>query len=149
MREAFGLRRLRAWRAARCALAARQAFTAPDPARAVTLMTRFHDLAGRAPDPRRAALLEVHWWAEHLEVERVARPAVPGALPLRPVDDAPSVAALTRFYAYLHGTPEHRVRPAAALRVGGIRRAAEGDPGLREGRRLLLASYVALADALR
>jgi hypothetical protein len=81
-----------------------------DPDGARRCMTRFYALLllthGAPADPARAARLEVDWWAAHREHQYDE-----GS------DDGPLVTALTRLYAYVYGTKEEAVRPAAQHRA--------------------------------
>jgi hypothetical protein len=108
----FGLDWLRTCHGAWLVLRANQLW-APDTsdlAGARRCMARFYALLllthGEPADPARAARLEVDWWAAHREHARA-----PGS------DDGPLVTALARLYAYLYGTEEEAVRPAAQHRA--------------------------------
>lgn len=119
----------------------------PDGARAA--MGRFYRLVVRSGwggfDPVRAAALEVQWWRVHREHQHDA-----GGTESELVD------ALCALYAYVYGLPDSVVRPAAALRVAAMdasdRWVAAGcatdDPLLARERRLLVASFSALRDAV-
>jgi len=72
------------------------------------------------------------------------------------VDDSALVAALTALYSYFYDVPPDAVRPAAALRSRAMQLSdawvARGcdphDASLREQRRILVASYTALRQAV-
>jgi len=119
----------------------------PDAARAH--MRRFYSLVfddGHPHlDPVRAAALEVEWWRVH----RMHQHA----------DDVTQddlTAALVALYAYVYQVPDDTVRDAARLRMQAMdcsdRWVADGcdrgDPLLAQERRLLVASYTALRDAI-
>jgi hypothetical protein len=124
-------------------------FPANDPDGARAAMRRFYQLVVRSGwggfDPARAAVLEVEWWRVHREHQHDTG-----------VTEAELVDALTALYAYVYGLPASRVRPAAALRVEAMdasdRWVAAGcaldDPLLAQERRLLVASFSALRDAV-
>lgn len=119
----------------------------PDGARAA--MRRFYELVVRAGwggfDPTRAAVLEVQWWRVHREHQHDTG-----------VTETQLVGALTALYAYVYGLPASAVQPAAVLRVQAMdvsdRWVAAGsapqDPLLAQERRLLVASFSALRDAV-
>ncbi len=119
----------------------------PDGARAA--MRRFYRLVVRSGwggfDPERAATLEVRWWRVHREHQHDTG-----------VTEPELVGALTDLYAYVYGLPDVAVRPAAQLRVDAMdasdRWVAAGcspdDPLLARERRLLVASFSALRDAV-
>lgn len=119
----------------------------PDGARAT--MRRFYRLVVRSGwggfEPERAAALEVRWWRVHREHQHDTG-----------VTQAHLVDALTALYASVYGLPASAVRPAAALRVDAMdasdRWVATGraldDPLLARERRLLVASFSALRDAV-
>jgi Family of unknown function (DUF5995) len=81
-----------------------------DPDGARRCMSRFYALLllthGEPADPARAARLEVDWWAAHR-----AHQYAEGS------DDGPLVTALARLYAYVYGSTEEAVRPAAQHRA--------------------------------
>lgn len=119
----------------------------PDGARAA--MTRFYALVAASGwggfDPRRAAELEVRWWRVHREHQHESG-----------VEEADLVEALVELYSSVYGLPGAAVRPAAALRVRAMdasdRWVAAGcspdDPQLAQERRLLVASFTALREAV-
>ena len=96
-------------------------------------------------DPVRAATLEVEWWRVH----RMHQHA-------NDVTEDNLTAALVDLYAYVYQVPDATVRQAARLRVEAMdcsdRWVAAGcdlaDPLLAQERRLLVASYTALRDAI-
>lgn len=124
-------------------------FPANDPDGARAAMRRFYELVVRAGwggfDPTRAAALEVQWWRVHREHQHDTG-----------VTETQLVDALTALYAYVYGLPASAVQPAAALRVEAMdvsdRWVAAGcaldDPLLAQERRLLVASFSALRDAV-
>jgi hypothetical protein len=120
-----------------------------DPDGAREQMRRFYALVstGGHPhlDPVRAARLEVEWWRVH-RMHQHADDVTEGEL----------TAALVELYAYVYQVPAITVRDAARLRVEAMdcsdRWVAAGsdrdDPLLARERRLLVASYAALRDAI-
>ncbi len=120
-----------------------------DPDGAREQMRRFYALvfADGHPhlDPVRAARLEVEWWRVH-RMHQHADDVTEDAL----------TAALVELYAYVYQVPATTVRDAARLRVEAMdcsdRWVAAGcdlgDPLLAQERRLLVASYAALRDAI-
>lgn len=124
-------------------------YPANDPDGARAAMGRFYRLVVRSGwagfDPGRAAALEVQWWHVHREHQHDAG-----------VTESELVDALTDLYTYVYGLPDSVVRPAAALRVAAMdasdRWVAAGcatdDPLLARERRLLVASFSALRDAV-
>jgi hypothetical protein len=147
----FGMNWLRTCHGAWLVLRANQLW-APnpgDPDGARRCMSRFYALLllthGEPADPARAARLEVDWWAAHREHQYAE-----GS------DDGPLVTALARLYAYLYGTDEVAVRPAAQHRARAMdisdRWVAGGrDPGspLIAGERdELIRCYAALLAAV-
>ena len=119
----------------------------PDGARAA--MRRFYRLVERSGwggfDPGSAARLEVQWWRAHREHQHDTG-----------VTETELVDALTALYAYVYGLADAAVRPAAQLRVDAMdasdRWVAAGcaphDPLLARERRLLVASFSTLRDAV-
>jgi len=124
-------------------------FPANDPDGARAAMRRFYRLVVQSGwggfDPTQAAVLEVEWWRVHREHQHDTG-----------VTEAELIDALTALYAYVYGLPASNVRPAAALRVDAMdasdRWVAAGcaldDPLLAQERRLLVASFSALRDAV-
>lgn len=124
-------------------------YPANDPDGARAAMRRFYTLVVRSGwsgfDPDRAATLEVEWWRVHREHQHDTR-----------VTQAQLVDALTALYADVYGLPASAVAPAAALRVDAMevsdRWVAAGcapdDPLLAQERRMLVASFSALRDAV-
>ena len=120
-----------------------------DPDGARELMRRFYGLvvADGHPhlDPVRAAWLEVEWWRVHRMHQHADD-----------VTEDELTAALVDLYAYVYQVPDATVRDAARLRVEAMdcsdRWVAAGcdlgDPLLAQERRLLVASYTALRDAI-
>ena len=120
-----------------------------DPDGARRCMSRFYALLllthGRPANPARAARLEVDWWAAHREHQYET-----GS------DTGPLVTALARLYAYVYGTHEEAVRPAAQHRARAMdisdRWVADGrDPGsplIAEERAELVRCYSALLTAV-
>lgn len=120
-----------------------------DPEGAREQMRRFYALvfADGHPhlDPVRAAALEVEWWRVH----RLHQHA-------DDVTEDTLTGALVDLYAYVYQVPDATVRDAARLRVEAMdcsdRWVAAGcdlgDPLLAQERRLLVASYAALRDAI-
>ena len=120
-----------------------------DPDGAQAAMHRFYALVVRSGwggfDPARAAALEVRWWRVHRDHQHDTG-----------VTDGQLVDALTELYAYVYRLPAPVVRPAAALRVDAMDASdrwvaagcASGDPLLARERRLLVASFSALRDAV-
>jgi hypothetical protein len=160
VRSGFGLSLPVSVRGAWYVLRANQAwapYPVNDPGTAVTFMERFYALVARAHDlpldARRAALLEVDWWREHRLVQRGGDVA---AAPPSPRDHEALVASLARLYAYVYGLPDESVRPAARLRAEAMqlsdawvsRGCRPDDPELRRQRRLLVASYTTLRQAV-
>jgi hypothetical protein len=155
VRSGFGLGPVTSVRSAWSVLRANQAW-APYPDNdvpsAVAHMERFYARVARAHglafDPRRAALLEVDWWREHRFVQRGGMLGQPDLEPL--------VGALGRLYAYVYAVPERAVTAAAQLRAEAMqvsddwvgRGCPMDDPALRHERRLLVASYTALRQAV-
>jgi hypothetical protein len=115
----------------------------PDAARAT--MARFYRLLG-APDPRRAAEIEVEWWRVHREHQHGADGFPAEAL----------VDALSNAYAYVYSVDAAEVREAAELRARAMDvsdtwvedGSRPGDPRLAEERALLVRSYAALLAAV-
>jgi hypothetical protein len=147
----FGMDWLRSCHGAWLVLRANQLW-APnpgDPDGARRCMARFYALLllthGAPADPARAARLEVDWWAAHREHQYAE-----GS------DDGPLVTALARLYAYLYGTDEVAVRPAAQHRARAMdisdRWVVGGrDPGsllIAEVRDELIRCYAALLAAV-
>ena len=120
-----------------------------DPDGAREQMRRFYALvfADGHPhlDPVRAAALEVEWWRVH-RLHQHADDVTEGTL----------TGALVDLYAYVYQVPDATVRQAARLRVEAMdcsdRWVGAGcdlaDPLLAQERRLLVASYTALRDAI-
>jgi hypothetical protein len=114
-----------------------------DPGAARAFMTRFYRLL-RAPDPSRAAELEVEWWRAHRENQHG-----------RESEEA-LIGALGDLYAYSYSVDRADVRQAAALRAEAMavsdRWVAAGcdpeDPQLALERALLVRSYAALLAAV-
>jgi hypothetical protein len=146
----FGMDWLRSCHGAWLVLRANQLW-APnpgDPDGAWRCMARFYALLllthGEPADPARAARLEVDWWAAHREHQYAE-----GS------DDGPLVTALARLYAYLYGTDEAAVRPAAQHRARAMdisdRWVAGGrnlrSPLVAEERGELIRCYAALLAA--
>jgi len=96
-------------------------------------------------DPVRAARLEVEWWRVHRMDQHAAD-----------VTEDQLTAALVDLYGYVYQVPDTTVHGAARLRVEAMdcsdRWVAAGcdlaDPLLARERRLLVASYAALRDAI-
>jgi len=147
----FGMDWLRSCHGAWLVLRANQLW-APnpgDPDGARRCMARFYALLllthGQPADPARAARLEVDWWAAHREHQYAE-----GS------DDGPLVTALARLYAYLYGTDEAAIRPAAQHRARAmdiIDRWVVGGRDLRspliaEVRGELIRCYAALLAAM-
>jgi hypothetical protein len=119
----------------------------PDAARAH--MRHFYALVAASGHPRldpdRAAGLEVEWWRVHRLHQRTGT-----------ASDGDLVAALVALYAFVYGRPPASLESAARLRTAAMdvsdRWVAAGrnlaDPLLAEERRLLIASYSALRDAI-
>jgi len=119
----------------------------PDAARAQ--MRRFYALVASRGHPRldatHAAELEVQWWRVH----RLHQHSTD-------LDEDDLTAALAALYAYVYEAPPAAVLTAAKLRVAAMdasdRWVAAGcavdDPLLASERRLLVASYTALRDAV-
>jgi hypothetical protein len=146
----FGMDWLRSCHGAWLVLRANQLW-APnpgDPDGARRCMSRFYALLllthGEPADPARAARLEVDWWAAHREHVHA-----------RGGDDGPLVTALARLYAYLYGTDEAAVCPAAQHRARAMgisdRWVAGGrdpaSPLIAEERNELIRCYAALLAA--
>ena len=120
-----------------------------DPDGARRCMGRFYALLllthGEPADPARAARLEVDWWAAHR-----AHQYEEGS------DAGPLVSALARLYAYVYGTAEEQVRPAAQHRARAMdisdRWVAAGcdpaSPLIAEERAELVRCYAALLTAV-
>ena len=130
----FGMGWLRSCHGAWLVLRANQLW-APnpgDPDGARRCMARFYALLllthGAPADPARAARLEVDWWAAHREHQYAE-----GS------DDGPLVAALARLYAYLYGTDEAAVRPAAQHRARAMDNIDRWVVGGRDSRSPLIA----------
>jgi hypothetical protein len=151
VRAGFGMGRLRTLRGAWQVLRANQVW-APypdnDPAAAREHMRRFYALVARDHprlDPARAAALEVEWWRVHREHQHSAD-----------VTEDELTQALVDLYSYLYELPVEAVRSAAQLRATAMdvsdRWVAAGrnrdDPLLAEERRLLVASFSALREAV-
>lgn len=150
--EGFGMSRRRTLRGAWYVLRANQAwapFPDNDPDRARDLMRRFYALV-RADlqllvDPVRAAELEVAWWRAH-RMHQHGDPITADELS----------DALSALYAYVYDVPESAVRAGAGLRREAmdvsdawVQNGCDlADPALAHERRLLVASYTALRDAL-
>ena len=89
--------------------------------------------------------LEVEWWRVHRMHQHADD-----------VTEDELTAALVELYAYVYQVPDATVRDAARLRVEAMdcsdRWVAAGcdlgDPLLAQERRLLVASYAALRDAI-
>jgi len=156
VRAGFGLNRRRTLCGAWHVLRANQLW-APypdnDPAGARAAMHRFYALVVAGGfggfEPARAAWLEVEWWRVHREHQHPDRhPA--GA------SESELVDALAALYGYVYGLPAAAVRPAAGLRVDAMAASdrwvaagcASDDPLLARERRLLVASFSALRDAV-
>ena len=152
VRAGFGMSRRRTLLGAWHVLRANQAwapFPDNDPDRARAAMRRFYTLVVRSGwgdfAPSRAADLEVRWWRVHREHQHDAG-----------VTTGDLVDALSALYAFVYALPDSVVRPAAALRVDAMdasdRWVAAGcapdDPLLARERRLLVASFSALRDAV-
>jgi len=152
VRAGFGMNRRRTLLGAWHVLRANQLW-APypdnDPAGARAAMRRFYDLVAASGhggfDPARAAQLEVGWWRVHREHQHDIR-----------VRESDLVDALAALYGHVYGLPDSAVRRAAQLRVDAMdasdRWVAAGcsldDPLLARERRLLVASFSALRDAV-
>ena len=120
-----------------------------DPDAAREQMRRFYALVFADGHPHlhpvRAAALEVQWWRVHRLHQHAGD-----------VTESMLTAALVDLYAYVHQVPDGTVRDAARLRVEAMdcsdRWVAAGcdrdDPLLAQERRLLVASYTALRDAI-
>ena len=152
VRSGFGMPWLRTLQGAWHVLRANQLwapFPDNDADGARAAMRRFYRLVVRSGwggfDPARAATLEVHWWRVHREHQHDTG-----------VTEEQLVDALTALYAYVYDLPPAAVQPAAALRVQAMdasdRWVAAGcvlaDPLLSQERRLLVASFSALRDAV-
>ncbi|HEY5877652.1 MAG TPA: hypothetical protein VIU11_01995 [Nakamurella sp.] len=152
VRAGFGMNRRRTLLGAWHVLRANQLW-APypdnDPAGARAAMQRFYVLVAAGGhggfDPALAARLEVGWWRVHREHQHDIR-----------VQEPDLVDALAALYGHVYGLPESVVRRAAQLRVDAMdasdRWVAAGcsldDPLLARERRLLVASFSALRDAV-
>ena len=148
----FGMGRRRTLRGAWHVLRANQVW-APypdnDPDAAREQMRRFYALVFADGHPHlhpvRAAALEVQWWRVHRLHQHAGH-----------VTESTLTAALVDLYAYVHQVPDGTVRDAARLRVEAMdcsdRWVAAGcdrdGPLLAQERRLLVASYTALRDAI-
>jgi hypothetical protein len=120
-----------------------------DPDGARDQMRRFYQLvidSGHGGfEPSRAAELEVRWWRVHREHQHDTG-----------VREEELTAALAALYSYLYRLPEWAVRQPAQLRVDAMaasdRWVAAGcsldDPLLAQERRLLVASFSALREAV-
>jgi len=120
-----------------------------DPDAAREQMRRFYALVASCGHPRldpvRAAALEVEWWRVHRLHQHSAD-----------LGEDDLTAALVALYAYVYEVPPTAVRSAAELRVQAMdvsdRWVKAGchrfDPLLAQERRLLVASYSALRDAV-
>jgi hypothetical protein len=120
-----------------------------DPEAARRHMARFFRMANRAGrlrgDPRLAAEMEVAWWHTHRAHQHDAQ-----------VTYEDLVAAMVRFYCYVYQADTAEVRRAAELRVHAmvlsdawvVAGCHLNDPRLAEERLALVASYVALRDAM-
>lgn len=114
VRYAFGMDWVRTLHGAWLVLRANMLWAPPephsDPAGARRCMRRFYALLrlahGEPADPARAARLEVEWWAVHRAHQR----GDDG-------DPQPLVDALSRLYAYIFGTDEMTLWPAAQYRA--------------------------------
>ena len=150
--EGFGMGRPRTLHGAWLVLRGNQVW-APypdnDPDAAREHMRRFYALvfADGHPhlDPVRAAKLEVEWWRVHRMRQHADE-----------VTEDELTSALVDLYAYVYQVPDATVRQAARLRVEAMdcsdRWVGAGcdlaDPLLAQERRLLVASYTALRDAI-
>ncbi len=152
VRAGFGMPRRRTLLGAWYVLRANQLwapYPVNDPDGAQAAMRRFYGLVVRSGwggfDPGRAAALEVQWWRVHREHQHDTD-----------VTEVQLVDSLTELYAYVYRLPEPAVRPAAALRVDAMDASdrwvaagcASDDPLLARERRLLVASFSALGDAV-
>jgi hypothetical protein len=120
-----------------------------DPDDARKHMRRFYALVARSGhpslDPVRAAELEVEWWRVHRLHQRVGS-----------VSDADLVNALGALYSFVYGLPAAAVVSAAEFRTKAMDCSDDwvaagtdlADPRLHEERRLLIASYRALREAI-
>ena len=120
-----------------------------DPDAAREQMRRFYALVASQGypllDPVRAAELEVEWWRVHRAHQHAAD-----------LTEEDLTAALVALYAYVYQVPPAQVREAARLRMLAIdasdRWVSAGcdraDPLLGQERRLLVASYTALREAV-
>jgi hypothetical protein len=150
--EGFGMSRRRTLQGAWYVLRANQVW-APypdnDPDQARDLMRRFYALVRAdlrlAIDPVRAAELEVAWWRAHRMHQHGD-----------PITAEELTDALSALYAYVYDVPASSVRAGADLRREAmdvsdawVENGCDlGDPTLAHERRLLVASYTALRDAL-
>lgn len=147
----FGMGRRRTLQGAWHVLRANQVW-APypdnDPAAAREHMRRFYALVAHDHprlDPARAAALEVEWWRVHREHQHSAE-----------VTEDELTGALAALYSFVYDVPAATVRPAARLRALAMdvsdRWVAAGcdrkDPLLAEERRLLIASFSVLREAV-
>jgi hypothetical protein len=150
--EGFGMSRLRTLQGAWYVLRANQVW-APypdnDPDQARDLMRRFYALV-RADlhvpiDPVRAAELEVGWWHVHRLHQHGD-----------PISAEELTDALSALYAYVYGVSSASVRHGADLRREAMdvsdtwveAGCDPADPAVGRERRLLVASYSALREAL-
>jgi hypothetical protein len=151
VRGTFGMDWVRTMHGAWLVLRANQLWApaANDPAGARRCMRRFYALLrlthGEPADPRRAARLEVDWWAVHRAHQRGADG-----------DPGPLVSALAKLYACVYDADEGAVRPAAEHRAAAMdlsdQWVAEGcdpaSPLLTAERAELVRSYEALLAAV-
>ena len=147
----FGMGRVRTLRGAWNVLRANQVwapYPANDPVAALEHMRRFYALIARdhpSLDPAAAAVLEVEWWRVHREHQHSAA-----------VTEDALTDALVALYSYVYEVPAPTVRSAAQLRAQAMdvsdRWVTAGcdrnDPLLAEERRLLVASFSVLRDAV-
>jgi len=152
VRAGFGMNRRRTLLGAWYVLRANQLW-APypdnDPQGARDQMRRFYQLVVDSGyggfDPARAAELEVEWWRVHREHQHDTG-----------VSEQDLTTALAALYGYVYDLPDVVVWQAAQLRVDAMdasdRWVAAGcslsDPLLARERRLLVASFSALRDAV-
>ncbi|WP_375497486.1 hypothetical protein [uncultured Jatrophihabitans sp.] len=153
VRLGFGMSWGRTVRGAWLVLRANQAW-APypdnDPERARRLMRGFYALVvrdgGLTLDPERAARLEVEWWRVHRARQRE-----------NALTEDDLLDSLVALYAYVYGSDEIAVRPAAEHRTRAMRHSddwhrdgcALDDPRLTQERAELVAAYTALLAAVR
>jgi hypothetical protein len=158
LHQAFGLDWARTAHAAWLVLRAQQRW-APyprnDPDAARRSMRRFYALLrlahGGPADPSRAAALEVDWWAAHRCDQHRGDEHQPGGAGGHAV-----AGALARLYAYLYGTDEAAVAPAAQERAAAMALSDEwvaqgcppGSPLLAAERAALVRSYASLLAAV-